>query len=144
MVVCADTSFLFALYGNNTHTPRALRWTQGSRVPVSISELSEFELANALRFAEFRKALNPGAAGTYLAQFEADKTNGLIIVHTCNLANVIAQARRLSATHTLAEGHRGFDILHVAAALEMSASGFLTFGGNQMKLAKAEGLATPL
>lgn len=26
MVTCADTSFLFSLYGNDSNTPRALKW----------------------------------------------------------------------------------------------------------------------
>ena len=40
--------------------------------------------------------------------------------------------------------HRGFDILHVAAALKMGAEEFLTFDGNQKKLAESEGLHLPL
>jgi predicted nucleic acid-binding protein len=144
MVVSADTSFLFALYGNDVHSPRAVAWAGASRTPVSISELAEFELGNALRFAEFRGVINAGSAATFLAQFESDKAAGLIVVLACNLANVVAQAKRLSATYTLTRGHRGFDILHVGAALEMTASAFLTFDGNQEKLARAEGLATPL
>ena len=41
----------------------------------------------------------------------------------------------------VAGGHRGFDILHVAAALVLRADEFLTFDANQKKLAESEGLA---
>ena len=70
MVVCADTSFLFALYGSDVHTPRALAWSRASTTPITVSELTEYELGNALRFAEFRKLLAPGEAATFWAQYE--------------------------------------------------------------------------
>ena len=46
--------------------------------------------------------------------------------------------------HTLTSGHRLADILHVATALHLGVSEFLTFDGNQKKLAEAEGLAMPV
>lgn len=144
MVVCADTSFLFALYGSDAHTPRALAWTRSSATAISLSELTDYELGNALRFAEFRKVLAPGQAATFLAQYEADRAGGRIAVEICNLARVLAEAKRLSTSHTLTAGHRAFDILHVASALLLGAREFLTFDANQKKLAEAEGLTVPL
>jgi hypothetical protein len=40
--------------------------------PLTLSSLNGYELANALRFAEFRKGIAPGAAAVYWSQFEAD------------------------------------------------------------------------
>ena len=54
------------------------------------------------------------------------------------------EAKRLSATCTLTGGHRGFDILQVAASLELKTKEFLTFDVNQKKLAEAEGLVVPV
>jgi predicted nucleic acid-binding protein len=144
MVICADTSFLFSLYADDAHSGRALNWLASSKTPLTLSELSEYELGNALRFAEFRKLLNSGQAATFWAQYEADRNSGRIVVSICNLAAVIDQAKRLSASYTRVGGHRGFDILHVATALEVGAKHFLTFDTNQKKLAKAEGLIVPL
>lgn len=144
MVICADTSFLFSLYGNDVHTPRALAWVKSHRALITLSVLNEYELGNALRFAEFRGAIAPGEVALFWAQFEADRDGGRLAVKVCNLADVMDEAKRLSATHTLAGGHRGFDILHVAGALQMGAKQFLTFDGNQKKLAKAEGLRVPV
>jgi predicted nucleic acid-binding protein len=144
MVICADTSFLFSLYGNDAHTPEAVAWMKKCRTPLTLTSLGEYELANALRFAEFRKAIAQGEAALFWAQFEADKASGRIRVQVCNLADVVEEARRLSATHTLTGGHRGFDILHVAAALLTKVTRFLTFDENQKKLAKAEGILAPL
>jgi predicted nucleic acid-binding protein len=72
--------------------------------------------------------------------FEADLANGHFDLPTCNLASVLIEAKRLSASHTLTGGHRAFDILHVAAALHLGAQEFLTFDSNQRQLAQAAGL----
>lgn len=143
MVTCADTSFLFSLYGNDAHTPRAIAWMKSQRRALTLTALSEYELGNALRFAEFRKGIEQGEAALFWAQFEADRASGRIQVKVCNLADVIDEAKRLSVTHTLTGGHRGFDILHVATALILKAQRLLTFDGNQKKLAEAEGLVVP-
>ena len=144
MVTCADTSFLFALYGNDHHTPRALAWMKSQRKALAITSLNEYELGNALRFAEFRKVISSGEAALYWADFEADRASGRLQLHVCNLADVMHEAKRLSAKYTLKGGHRGFDILHVASALVLKADRFLTFDSNQKKLAQAEGLMVPL
>jgi len=67
-----------------------------------------------------------------------------LMVTTSNLADVVDEAKRLSALHTLTGGHRSFDILHVAGALMMKATQFLTFDENQRQLAEVEGLKVPL
>ena len=144
MVTCADTSFLFSLYGNDAHTPRAVAWTKSQRSALTLTSLSEFGLGNALRFAEFRKGLAPGEAALFWAEFEADRASGRLRIQVCNLADVVDEAKRISATHTLTGGHRAFDVLHVAAALVVKARQFLTFDVNQRKLAEAEGLVVPV
>ena len=41
MVVFADTSFLFTVYGNDAHTPAALSWLRETGQIVCISELAD-------------------------------------------------------------------------------------------------------
>lgn len=144
MVVSADTSFLFSLFGNDAHSQIAVDWLRANPKPLSISELAEFELANAFRFAESCQRLPAGQAAKYWAFYEADRGAGRVRVELCNLADVLVEAKRLSATHTLTGGYRSFDILHVAAAKKMRAQHFLTFDANQRFLAQAEGLSVPL
>ncbi len=143
MVIFSDTSFLFSLYGNDTNSPRAVAWIVRCTKAIVLSPLTHFEFGNALRFAEFRGVLKPGAAARYWALFEAAVGQGRLIVENCNLADVLDEAKRLSAIHTVSAGHRGFDILHVAAALKLGAADFLTFDANQKKLAESEGLHVP-
>jgi hypothetical protein len=54
------------------------------------------------------------------------------------------EAERLSALHSETLGTRSLDILHVAAALVLGSSEFLTFDARQAALAKAAGLKVPV
>jgi predicted nucleic acid-binding protein len=143
MVAFADTSFLFAVYGNDAHTPVALSWLRETGQKVCISELADFELCNALRFAEFAGRLGSGDAARFLAQYESDRAAGRLRLEICNLADIVCAGKRLSGMYTAERGHRAFDILHVATAISRRAELFLTFDVNQKKLAEAEGLRVP-
>jgi predicted nucleic acid-binding protein len=144
MVISCDTSFLFSVYGNDGNTHRAHAYLKKTGHPITVSVLNGFELANALRLAEFRKLITQGHAELLLGEYSRDLEHGRILEYPCNLAALFTQAYRISAEHTLREGHRGFDILHVATALEIGATDFLTFDRMQAKLAKAVNLKTPL
>jgi predicted nucleic acid-binding protein len=144
MVICADTSFLFSLYGNDTKTAEAVAWSVTNTSAIWISSFNHFELLNALRFAECRRFIDPGQADQFIAEFLEDLSSANLIEKTCNLGEILTEANRLSRSHTLNGGHRGFDILHVAAAKILHASHFLTFDTNQRKLAENEGLVVPL
>jgi predicted nucleic acid-binding protein len=73
-------------------------------------------------------------------QFETDLANGVAVLAPCSFQEVLRRAEALSARHTISEGHRSFDVLHVATALHLGAREFLTFDLNQRKLAAAEKL----
>ncbi len=144
MVIACDTSFLFSLYGNDAHSGKAVAWISQNSSPLVLSSLNPFEFGNAVRFSECRKVIPAGSSARYLADFQAAIDHGRLVVRSCNLADVIDEATRLSMIHTLTRGHRGLDILHVAAALCMKATRFLTFNSNQKELAEAEGVLVPL
>ena len=138
--VCCDTSFLFSLYGRDAHTPRAATAVTRLGQALTLTLLNEYELLNAVRFAVFRQVLPTTAGASIIAAFEADLATGKLIVEQCNLTLVLGEAKRLSSAHTLAGGHRSFDILHVASAVHLTAGAFLSFDANQRALAKTAGL----
>jgi predicted nucleic acid-binding protein len=140
MTVCCDTSFLFSVYANDVHSGAALSELRRIGLAVHISVLNQYELENALRLATFRMLYSALTVQGFLAEFESDIAGGRLILATCNLASVVAEARRLSAVHTPKRGQRAFDVLHVAAALDLGANQFLSFDVNQRKMARAEGL----
>ena len=144
MVICCDTSFLFSVYGNDANTSRALTYLKKTQSPLTVSILNGFELANALRLAEFRKLIAPGNAELLLGEYHRDLEDRRIVEYPCNLASLFKHAHRLSEDHTVRKGHRGFDILHVATALEIGANDFLTFDRVQSRLAQVLNLKTPL
>ena len=143
MISC-DTSFLFSVYGNDANTSRAHEHLKKARASIVVSAYNGFELENALRLAEFRKLITSGDGERLIEQYRQDIDDGRIVEYPCNLAETIKKAHQLSASQTVERGHRGFDILHVAAALEMGATEFLTFDRNQSRLAQVVNLKTPL
>jgi predicted nucleic acid-binding protein len=138
--VCCDTSFLFSLYGRDGNTTRAATAAKRSDQPISLTAFNEFELLNAIHLAVFRQLLSPPAGATIIAAFEADLANGNLIIANCNLSQILTEAKRISATNTPIGGFRSFDILHVAAAVQLSAKVFFTFDDNQRALARTVGL----
>lgn len=139
-LLCCDTSFLFSLYGRDAHTSRAAAEVVRAGSPLVVTVLGEYELLNAVRFAEFRGVLSAGGAAAIIAAFEADLGAGRLVIERSNLAQIVSEAKRLSTLHTAAGGHRSFDILHVATAAHLKAEIFLTFDANQRALAEAAGL----
>ena len=144
MVVAKDTSFLFALYGNDSHSPKATAWIATAEDPIRITALDGFELRNALRFSEFSKRINRGASETHQSLFKTATALGRLVHSNSNFADILTEANRISITRTLTGDHQGFDIVHVAAAKIHGATHFLTFDANQKRLAKNEGLIVPI
>jgi predicted nucleic acid-binding protein len=140
MRVCCDTSFLFSFYGRDTLTPAATGAARALKEAPVLSPFNEYEFENAVRRARHRRLIGDEQAAAMLEDFAADMAAGTLETGAVSLAAVLGQARRISAKHTPAGGHRAFDILHVAAAVAMEADAFLSFDLNQRELAKAEGL----
>ena len=143
-MTCCDTSFLFALYGSDSLTARAVKFAMSFDEAVFLSRFNLFEYENALRLAEFRKLISAGQRLEYFSMFHEALSAGRLVHEEANLADVLAEAGRISEAHTPAGGHRGFDILHVAAAKKIGATSFLTFDQNQRRLARSVGLKVPL
>lgn len=140
-MIVTDTSFLFSLFGSDAHTAAAQNWARNTKRPIIVTALNQYEFANAIRFAAFRKAISKNDALNSLAAFEADVKQGMLRLVHCDLAAVMKEANRLSELHTLMGGHRSFDILHVAAGRVLKSTTFLTFDLNQRKLASTVSLA---
>ena len=137
----ADTSFLYSLYVQQAHSARAAAYMAAAHDgALPLTTLSRFELLNAIRLSVFRQQLNPRVAAIDVLTIKADIDSGVLEVISCDWAAVHAEAERLSAGHTAEGGHRSLDILHVATALSMGAREFLSFDGNQTRLASEEGL----
>jgi hypothetical protein len=118
--------------------------------PLVVTPLLLWEFRQAARFQAFRHRNNPGVgyplheAEKMISDLKEDLDNGSVVVTDLDWTNTLIFAERLSKSRTHTGGHRSFDILHIAAALQLEADAFLSFDGNQNTLAAAEGLVTPL
>ena len=145
-----DTSFLCALYRRQDNSEQALAWRTQMREPLHVTRLLLWEFRQSVRFQAFRHSRNRAVgyplheADKMLSDLQDDIRDGLVICVELDFIDLLAAAERISKTRTFAGGHRSFDVLHVATALELGAKEFLSFDANQNSLAAAEGLATPL
>ncbi|MEX2606068.1 MAG: hypothetical protein WD708_01885 [Kiritimatiellia bacterium] len=108
---------------------------------ITVTLLNEFELGNALRFAEFKKFIPDGSADLFWNEYQQDRDAGRIRPASCNLADLVSRASKLSEEWTLQHGHRSFDILHIAGACICEAKRFLTFDQNQIDLVRRVGIS---
>lgn len=140
MVAYADTSFLYSLYGHDANSAEARTMGNALKVPLAFTPLQRHELRNAFRLAVFRKAMTEERCEAVLAAIEADTKTGVLVETPVSWAEVYSQAEALSAAHSKTLGTRGFDVLHVAAAIALGTKNFLTFDARQKSLAVKAGL----
>jgi predicted nucleic acid-binding protein len=141
-----DTSFLCALYRAQVNSVRADRFMAGLSGTLGVSSLLLLEFRQSVRL-QIRLHLNDRAKGfpqtegqQMLNDLQIDLNAGLLTTIPVDWSAVHQRAEALSSAYTSAAGHRLTDILHVATALQLGVTEFLTFDANQKKLAVAEGL----
>ncbi len=145
-----DTSFLCALYRSQDNSDRALAFRKAMTEPLHVTRLLLWEFRQSVRFQAFRHRKDAAVgyplheAEKMLSDLGDDLGNGLVVIADCDVQSVLITGERISKLRTFAGGHRSFDLLHVATGLVLDAREFLSFDGNQISLAAAEGLATPL
>ena len=141
-----DTSFLCALYREQENSKQADTIFRNLPEALSVTALLLFEFRQSVRLQAFlhrsdaSKGYGESEALLMLADLESDLEGGVLQILPVDWAKVISTAEQLSAKHTGKGGHRGFDLLHIATALELEAKEFLTFDARQKALAKAAGL----
>ena len=147
----ADTSLLCALYREQDNSPQAdLFMASRADAEIAVSSLVLWEFRQSVRFQVFRhhhdrsKGFSKQEADRMLVVLAANLKSKVLTLRTVDWPDVHSLAEKLSAKYTMTGGHRPMDILHLAAARHLQSSRFLTFDGNQKKLAEAEGLMVPL
>jgi predicted nucleic acid-binding protein len=137
MVIYADTSFLFSLYARDANSDQANRLITKRGMPLIWTALQRHELRNAFRLSNFRGEISKTECLNLIHTLEQDALNGVLIETNINWKEAYSVAEKLSNSHTQTLGSRGFDILHVAVALSLGTTEFLSFDIRQKKLAKA-------
>ena len=145
-----DTSFLCSLYRLQEFSPKAIAQMAHLDKPLAVSTLLLFEFRQSVRLQIFlhskdrKKGFIKEEGEAMLRDLRADLASGVLAVVPVDWTEVHNLAEILSAKHTESGGHRFADLLHVATALQLGAEQFLTFDDNQCKIARAEGMKTPV
>lgn len=146
MTVFPDTSFLCSLYRQQIHSPRANAFMakRAATLPVSSLLLLEFRQSSRLQARLHSRDKTKGyprhEAVQMLKDMQSDLNARVLDVVPVDWSDVHQFAESLSARYTERNGHRLVDVLHVATALHLGATEFLTFDANQKRLAESEGL----
>jgi predicted nucleic acid-binding protein len=146
----ADTSFLVKLLTQEPGTKAAVAdYRRLGRPPVFFLPLHHLEVSNAIRQRAFHQRHTTPSCDRSAIKRERDTSLALLQMYISRRAFIevsydmdtaIEAARSLSEKHTERLGCRGFDLLHVALALELECEAFLTSDRIQSALARAEGL----
>ncbi len=134
-----DTSALLKLYIREDGSDVVQAAIESQDEPLPVWELQEMELINALRLKVFWKEITKAQAERQIELFDERKAKGLYYFPRISRAVLQADFRRISA-ETARSGCRTLDILHVACALQLGASRFLSFDARQLELAGKFGL----
>ena len=140
----ADAALLCSLYAPDAHTARAFACLGKQSQPLPIVWIHQLEVRNALRLRVFRREITRAQRDTSLNALLADLANGVLVIGSPPLTEVLTEAERRSALHSDTLGTRNLDILHVAAAVVLGSREFLTFDRRQANLASAAGLIAPV
>ncbi len=143
MKAYADTGFLCSLYVPDVHSSRAVTRMRRQALPLAFIWLHQLEFRNALRLRVFRGEITAVQRDASLNMMLADLGGSVLATVTPPLTEVMTEAERLSALHSETLGTRSLDILHVASAVVLGLSEFLSFDTRQTRLAKAAGLNVP-
>jgi predicted nucleic acid-binding protein len=135
-----DTSFAIKQYVQEPNSDVAREALRAFVPPLYLTDFLEMEIVTALHGKVFRKELSPLECDKCLANFHDDIAAGFwqrVTLGPISLRNrVISLASKLTPTL----GARTLDLLHVAAALELGCTDFLSFDGRQRQVAQVEGL----
>ncbi|HWY20220.1 MAG TPA: type II toxin-antitoxin system VapC family toxin [Candidatus Acidoferrum sp.] len=136
MKVYADPSFIVSLYSPDANSAAAAHTMQATFAQPFVTTFGELEVVNAMGLRVFRKEVSPVQAQSSLLEFEKDLRDGVFQLRELT-DPILDRARQLSRQTTAKLDTRTADLLHVAAALELSVDCLYTFDLHQRKLAQS-------
>jgi len=150
MIAYPDTSFLMALYRWQVNSRHAIAHFGAMTETLHVTSLVLFEFRQSIRLQEFLHSRNPQlgfdrtTGQVAISKLQSNIASGALVIAGADWTDVLQRADLISSRRTSSDGYRSFDILNLATAQHFGAQEFLTFDTKQKKLAKAEGLKTPL
>jgi predicted nucleic acid-binding protein len=134
-----DTSALLKLYIRETGSEAVQSAVEAQDDPLPVWEIQEMELINALHLKVFWGDITAKQAAVQVELFHRRKLSGLYWQPEIRRGELMGVFRSL-CKETPRLGCRTLDILHVACAVHLAVTSFLTFDERQRKLAVRAGL----
>ena len=138
-MIYLDSSLLVSLYCLDANSAAAAAALQVAKAQLLMTTLGELETFNAFGLRLFRGEISSSQADSARQSFEKDLRDGVFLLRELP-EPAFERARQLSRELTHKLGTRTADLLHVAAAVELKATGFFSFDLQQRKMAQAAGL----
>lgn len=134
-----DTSALLKLYIRENGSEAIQAKISSQSHPLPVWEIQQAEFINALHLKIFWGEITADQAEAQIERFHDRRKRGLYYFPELDRVALMHRFAQLSH-ETSWSGCRTMDILHVACALEISATGFLSFDTRQISLASHAGL----
>jgi len=139
-MIYAETSVLASLVMRDSNSARATNLTEKNTQPLLYNTLLKLEVRNAIRLSVANGELTEDHATASARELEEMENSGIWTALEPDWGRVFKRSVGFSKAHSSVLRTRSFDIVHVAAAVEMGAKDFWTFDKRQRALAEAVGL----
>lgn len=140
MSATADSSLIVALYLAEEDSARADAACAAVAPPILLTDWHRVEIANAFQRAVKNGRITATQAKLLWQDFTDDINTGRFEIATIDHAAVLNRSLELTQKHTATTGTRSLDLIHIATALEIEATDFLSFDHRQRQAGSAEGL----
>ena len=140
MSATADSSLIVALYLAEVDSARADAACAAVPPPILLTDWHRVEIANTFQRAVKNGRITSTQAAQLWQDFTDDVTVGRFEIVAIDHAAVLTRTLTLTQKHTATTGTRSLDLIHIASALELGATDFLSFDHRQRQAASAEGL----
>jgi predicted nucleic acid-binding protein len=137
----ADASFLVSAFLGDANGSKEWKWWASSKAVLHLSRLVLLEAENAIRSSVFQHAVPQQNSIEALHLLKRALADGVLVRREISSARLYPAAQRICMRHTGPETFGTMDIIHVACAVELGATHFISFDRSQRKLTAAEGLA---
>jgi hypothetical protein len=135
-----DPSALRSAYVHDERSAKFAAWRRRIGGALPVTRFGRSELVNSVLLGVHRGFLAEDEARGAIADFESDLGEGRLRLVDALWRRTLDVATDLSDRYTVRLGTRTLDVLHVATALVLETTHFVSYDQRQRLLAKAAGL----
>ena len=139
-MIYVESSVLASVVMRDANSGQAIELMASQIAPCFFNHLLKLEICNAIRLKVAEGAMDEVGAAKCERQVESLQKSGMWQMVEPDWERVFQRSMGFSRAHTSRLRTRSFDILHVAAAVELGATEFWSLDKRQRLLAREVGL----